>query len=111
MVMDKEEKLARVINPDAWAFYDKTPTEYRSAVEAVVDSSREVAARIVDSGLMASEEWDTAEYLRARERIKNSTSRTGKCIGVEDLLDGYTKHTTECRYWPDGGISGTGCIR
>jgi hypothetical protein len=77
-----------------------------------VTESRDVAQRIIDSGLMASFEWDRAEYIRARDYIKDHTSRRGYCYSVEDGLDGYVMHDPRCGYWPESAISGSAvCIK
>lgn len=111
--MDHREKLARVIEPDTWALtddprYENLPEEARTSARR---RSLDLADRIIESGLMASEEWDRAEYIRARNIIIENTSRKGYCYDVNDLLDGYVMHDPRCPRWPDSAISGSYCIK
>lgn len=99
---EHRDALARVIDPDSWDLYDDKRLKGKDSLRnAMVDDSREMADRIVESGLMAEFEWDRNEYLRARAKIIEGTSRTGKCYGVEDGLDGYCLHDPRCRSWPE----------
>ncbi len=110
---NRRDALARVIDPDTWDLsddprYDHLPEEAR---ESIRSRSREIADRIIESGLMASLEWDRREYLRAKQSIIERTSRRGHCYSVEDILDGYFMHDPKCMFWPDGAIGGSGCIK
>lgn len=110
--MEHQEKLARVIDPDAWRLHDNKDMKGRTKVQGfLVEESMEMAERIIESGLMSDLEWDRREYLRAKDSIKRTTSLSGRCESVEDMMDGYFKHTPACTYWPDGAIGGSGCVR
>lgn len=104
------DALAKVIDPESWDLYDDERMVGRSIREDIVKESRAVADRIVESGLMASGEWDRREYYAALEQIKEHTSKTGKCYSQEDGMDGYFVHDPKCARWPEGAIGGTGCI-
>jgi len=111
---NNQDALARVIDPDSWALYDdkKVAKTMKAALrEKIVEDSREVAQRIIDSGLMASFEWDRSEYMKARQYIIQHTSRRGHCYSVEDILDGYFMHDPQCRFWPEGAHGGSDCIK
>lgn len=101
------EKLARHISPDSWILHDVPGMEQRPEAQALlVKDSLETADRIIESGLMASETWDRAEYFRAMDRIKRATSNEQYCTDIY----GDVKHAVKCRNWPDTAISGSGCI-
>lgn len=108
------DKLARVVDPESWKLYDMKDVykimkpELR---EQIVYESRLVATRIVNSGLMASLEWDRAEYIQAMNRIREHTSTRGHCYSVENGLDGYFVHDPQCTYWPRGAVGGSGCVK
>lgn len=107
-----QEALARVIDPDSWKLYDHKDVQGRDKVQALlVQESMDVAQNIIDSGLMASLEWDRREFFRARDRIIEGTSRRGYCYSEYDILDGKAVHDPRCTYWPDTAISGSNCIR
>lgn len=106
------EKLARIVDPKSWELYDIPGMEKKDKVrKLLVRESLKVAKNIVESGLMASEVWERGEYYRAMARIKERTSKTGKCYSVDDIFDGYFMHDPKCERWPDGAIGGTGCIK
>lgn len=110
--MSHQEALARVIDPDSWKLYDHKDVQGRDKVQALlVQESMETAQNIIESGLMASLEWDRREYFRALERIKAGTSLRGYCYSESDILDGRAVHDPKCTYWPDTAISGSNCIR
>jgi hypothetical protein len=112
MAEEHRDALAKVIDPDAWQLIE-TPLFKQKAerhVNDVLRPSREIADRIIESGLMVSMEWDNREYLSAKRRIIERTSQRGKCYSVEDGLDGYYMHDPRCPHWPDGAIGGTTCI-
>jgi hypothetical protein len=106
------EKLARVIEPEAWAMRDRVLEKLgnEKAQKALVEDSFKLADRIIASGLMASETWERSEYLQARKHILERTSRRGYCYSVSDILDGYFMHDPRCERWPQGAIGGSGCI-
>ena len=101
---ERRDALARVIDPEAWDLYDdKRMQKMKSGIrDQLVAESRALANNIIESGLMASYTWERREYIQARKRIIEDTSRTGKCYGVEDGLDGYCKHDPKCVSWPNG---------
>jgi hypothetical protein len=105
------DALARVIDPEAWELYDDKRVQNRIFREHIVRESRETAQKIVDSGLMANVDWDRREYIAARNRILEGTSRRGKCYSEEDGLDGYFMHDPRCVHWPDGAIGGSSCVK
>ena len=108
----RRDALARLISPESWEIYDlPNMSEHEKAGLLVIEPSRRIAQRILDSGIMASMEWDRREYLRARDRIIERTSKTGRCSSVEDGLDGYFMHDPKCIYWPDGAVGGSGCVK
>lgn len=112
MTEEHRDALAKVVDPDAWKLIE-TPLFKQKAerhINDVLRPSREIADRIINSGLMVSMEWDRREYLAARDSIHRTTSRTGKCYSVEDGLDGYFVHDPRCPHWPSGAIGGTTCI-
>lgn len=110
---EQRDALARIIDPVGWSLYDDPRVVNRGGKmqEDCVKSSRKTAQDIIESGLMAAYEWEREEYFRARDRIMECTSKTGKCYSVEDGLDGYFKHDPKCHRWPDGAIGGSGCIK
>lgn len=108
-----QEKLARVIDPNAWEMRDTVLAKglKQKAAESLVEDSLQLADAIIASGLMASEGWERKEYINAKRDILNRTSRRGHCYSVEDILDGYFMHDPRCTHWPSGAIGGSGCIR
>jgi hypothetical protein len=108
---EQRDALARIIDPESWDLYDDERMQGRNIRETLVQNSREVADKIVESGLMVTEKWDRKEYFRARDRILERTSRKGKCYSVEDGLDGYFMHDPRCTYWPSGAVGGFGCVK
>ncbi len=108
---EHREKLARVIDETAWKHHDAVVDNYPKASKELIKDSLEMADRIIESGLMASETWDRKEYLNARKNIIDATSRRGYCYDVQDLLDGYFMHDPRCPYWPAGASGGSGCIK
>ena len=72
--------------------------------DEIVKTSREVADRIIESGLMTSSKWDRREFIVAKQSILDRTSRIGRCESVEDGMDGYFKHDPRCIHWPEGAI-------
>jgi hypothetical protein len=108
---ESRDALARVIDPEAWDLYDDKRVQGKAFREHIVEESRSTATKIIESGLMASFEWDRKEYLTAKQQIIEYTSRTGKCESVSDLLDGYFKHDPRCVRWPDGAIGGSSCVK
>lgn len=107
----RRDALARILDPDAWGLYDDKRMADRKIKSLLVEESRAIADKIVESGLMASYSWDRREYLSAKRNIINRTSRSGRCESVEDLLDGYFMHDPKCRYWPDGAVGGSDCVK
>lgn len=108
----RRDSLARIIDPDAWGLYDDPRMQTRGVREDVVKDSRSIAQNIVDSGLMTRLEWDNREFIEAQKRIKDRTSRTGRCYGEEDGMDGYCLHDPRCKYWPDGASGpNSDCIK
>lgn len=111
MSPEQRDALARVIDPQAWKLHDVKGMHQRpDAQDLLVLDSRITAERIDESGLMASFDWTPREYRKAIERVKERTSRTGKCYSVEDGLDGYFMHDPKCHHWPSGATGGSGCI-
>jgi len=104
---EAREKLARLISPDSWTLHDTKGMEQRpDAQKLLVAQSLETADRIIESGLMANEDWDRAEYFRAKDAIKRATSEHPWCTDIY----GDVKHTVKCTHWPDTAMSGSGCI-
>lgn len=104
---ETREKLARHISPDSWILHDVPGMEQRPEAQALlVKDSLETADRIIESGLMASETWDRAEYFRAMDRIKRATSKYPWCTDIY----GDVKHSVQCTFWPDTAMSGSSCI-
>lgn len=110
---EHRDKLARAIDPEAWELYDdpRVVKQGQAWRDLIVQDSREIADRVVASGLMAALEWDRAEYIRARQYIIEHTSKSGRCESVEDILDGYFKHDPRCIHWPEGAIGGSSCVK
>lgn len=108
---EQRDALAKIVDPKAWELADvKGIRERESVFDLLVKDSRATADRIIKSGLMASFEWERREYLSAMDRIKERTSKTGKCYSVEDGLDGYFMHDPKCVHWPKGAIGGSQCF-
>lgn len=62
--MDLEERIARLIDPDSWAFADRYRDELPDTAEYLIEESRTTARRVIDGlGLEARnlppEEADT----------------------------------------------------
>ena len=47
-VMDLEERIARLIDPDSWAFADRYRDELPDTAEYLVEESRTTARRVID---------------------------------------------------------------
>lgn len=113
MLEDKDfvhrDALARVIDPDAWDLFDDPRIKTDRIRAEIVADSRDMATRIMQSGLMESLDWDSKEFQRAKQDIIERTSRTGHCHNVEDGMDGYQKHDPRCPDWPNGH-GGSICI-
>lgn len=109
----RRDKLARVIDPAMWEMYDhpNMADKDQALRDVLVVESRNIADRIINSGLIVSEKWDSREFLKAKQCIIDRTSRRGYCYDVEDGLDGHFMHDLKCVHWPDGSISGSQCIR
>ena len=107
----RRDALARILDPDSWGLYDDKRMENRKIRALLVQDSRALADKIVESGLMAGYTWDRREFITAKKHIIEHTSRSGRCESVEDLMDGYFKHDPRCRYWPDGAIGGSDCVK
>jgi hypothetical protein len=105
---EHRDALARVIDPESWELFDDKRVKTDSIRDAIVSDSRDVASRIVDSGLMAKLDWEHREYKEARKDIMERTSRSGRCENREDGMDGYQIHDPRCPDWPDGH-GGTVC--
>mgnify|MGYP004490387925 CR=1 FL=1 len=104
---EAREKLARHIDSEAWILHDVPGMDQRpEAQKLLVQKSLEIADSIIESGLMASETWDRAEYFRAMDAIKRATSEYPWCTDIY----GDVKHAVKCTYWPDTAMSGHGCI-
>lgn len=108
---ERRDALAKVIDPEVWRV-SEDPVVTDKIRDMMRQESRELADRIIESGLMAAYEWDRREYLNARARIIERTSRVGYCENVEDGLDGYFRHDPRCSNWPEGAIgSSVECIK
>ena len=109
---EHRDALARVIDPESWELYDDKRVKTDSIRDAIVSESRDMASRIIDSGLMAKLEWDSREYRNAQKSLMERTSKKGKCYEIDGFLDGPILHDPKCIHWMQAGMGiGSSCIR
>ena len=106
--LEHRDALARVIDPESWELFGDERVKTQAIRDAIVSDSRDVASRIILSGLMNKLKWDSKEFQNAKRDIIERTSRSGRCENREDGMDGYQIHDPRCPDWPTGH-GGTTC--